>query len=400
MNPDGSIIFPDSAHSDAFCRLRVSQPTLLLDIKRVGGTPDLFLTTSVSGTGAVAYIPSRSSNTLTVGPGVGTAIRQSKARAMYQPGKSLLVFVTFVMAPAQPGLRQRVGYFDVKNGVFIEQSGPTINIVRRSYVSGSPVDTKVARSDWTIDQLGGVGVSHKTLDLTKPQILVMDFEWLGVGRIRIGFVIDGKICYCHQFINANAELTSVYMSNPNLPVRWEVEATSSITGTTALEAICASVNSEGGYDITGLTASTDTGTTANAIASNSFEEILAIRMQAAFTEFGTAFTQHLSAMNTTTAAFRWRLVVNPTETGAGTWAAVPNSIMERNLTRTVTEDTGVTIATGYVSSVASAVESQARPVLTLGTTLAGVTDVFSLQIHNLSQQSEDYFGALTWREIY
>jgi hypothetical protein len=74
--------------------------------------------------------------------------------------------------------------------------------------------------------------------------------------------------------------------------------------------------------------------------------------------------------------------------------------MERNLTRTVTVDTGVTIATGYVASVANAVEAQARPVLTLGTTLAGVTDVFSLQINNLSAQSEDYFGALTWREIY
>jgi len=308
--------------------------------------------------------------------------------------------MTFVMAPAQYGLRQRVGYFDAKNGVFLEQDGTTINVVRRTFVSGSAVDTKVARADWTMDQMGGVGLSHKTLDLTKPQILVMDFEWLGVGRVRVGFVIDGQICYCHQFLNANAALTSVYMSNPNLPVRWEAEATSSITGTAALEAICASVNSEGGYDITGLTASTDTGTTANAIASNSFEEILAIRMQSAFTEFGTAFTQQLSAMNTSTAAFRWRLVVNPTETGSGTWTAVPNSIMERNLTRTVTVDTGVTIATGYVSSVANAVEVQARPVLTLGTTLAGVTDVFSLQINNISNQSEDYFGALTWREIY
>jgi hypothetical protein len=400
MNPDGSFIFPDSANIDAFSRIRVSQPTLLLDVKRVGGTPDILMTTSTSGTGATAYSSNRASTNLTVGPEVGTAIRQSKSRAIYQPGKSLLVLITFGMAPAQSGLRQRVGYFDAKNGVFLEQDGTTINVVRRTFVSGSAVDTKVARADWTMDQMGGVGPSHKTLDLTKPQILVMDFEWLGVGRVRVGFVIDGQICYCHQFLNANAALTSVYMSNPSLPVRWEAEATSSITGTAALEAICASVNSEGGYDITGLTASTDTGTTANAIASNSFDEVLAIRMQSAFTEFGTVFTQQISAMNTTTAAFRWRLVVNPTETGAGTWAAVPNSIMERNLTRTVTVDTGATIATGYVSSVANAVEAQARPVLTLGTTLAGVTDVFSLQIHNLSNQSEDYYGALTWREIY
>jgi hypothetical protein len=400
MNPDGSIIFPDSANMDAFSRFRVSQPTLLLDVKRVGGTPDLFLTTSVSGTGAIAYDANRASNTLTVGPAVGTAIRQSKARAVYQPGKSLLVLMTFVMAPAQSGLRQRVGYFDAKNGVFIEQHGTTISVVRRTYVSGSAVDTKVARADWTIDQMGGVGVSHKTLDLTKPQILVMDFEWLGVGRVRIGFVIDGQICYFHQFLNANAELTSVYMSNPNLPVRWEAEATSSITGTAALEAICASVNSEGGYDITGVTSSADTGTTANAIAAGGFEELLAVRIQSGFTEFSTAFMQQLSVLNTTTAAFRWRLVLNPTVTGAGSWSNVANSIMEQNTTRTVTEDTGTTVSAGYVSANANAVEQQARPVLTLGTTLAGVADVYSLQVHSLSVQSEDFYGSLTWREIY
>jgi hypothetical protein len=32
-----------------------------------------------------------------------------------------------------------------------------------------------------------------TLDFEKTQILFIDFEWLGVGRVRMGFVVDGKI---------------------------------------------------------------------------------------------------------------------------------------------------------------------------------------------------------------
>jgi hypothetical protein len=398
--PVSIVQYGDSPNLDAFARLRVSAPTLLLDLKRVGSTPDLLATNAVAGSGAITYSSDRASTNLTVGAAAGSAIRQTKSRSIYQPGKSLLLFQTFILAAAQANLRQRAGYFDPKNGVFFELTGSTLNMVRRSYVSGAAVDTAVAQANWNMDKLNGTGASGKTLDITKPQILIADFEWLGVGRVRIGFVLDGIPVYCHEFLNANASLTSVYMSNPNLPVRWECEATAGITGTASLEAICASVNSEGGYDITGVTASTDTGGSANAIASGATEEILAIRMQSSFTEFATAFIQALTTINTTSGPFRWRLVQNPTQTGAGTWTAVASSVMEKNTTRTITPDTGVIVDEGYVTAQVNAAQVQSRPVLTFGTTLAGVTDVFSLQILNLSGQSEDFYGSLTWREIY
>lgn len=391
----------DSAGNDAFGRMRVSNQTTLLEVKRVGNTPNYLYSTSVSGSGAVTYTTNRCSTYLTVGAAAGTAILQSKSRAVYQPGKSLLLFQTFIAAPQQTNLRQRLGYFDANNGIFLQMDGAEVSLIRRTYVGGSPDDTaKVLQAAWNLDPMDGSGPSGVTLNWTKPQILFADFEWLGVGRVRVGFVVDGKPHYVHEFLNTNSTISSVYMANPNLPIRWELEATDTVTGTPSLEAICASVNSEGGYDLGGMSVAADSGTSANAIASGAMEELLAIRMQSAYTEFAAVVPEQITVINTTSGPFRWRLVLNPTETGAGTWSNVTGSVVEQNTTRTVTADTGTVMAAGFVSATNNAVELHLGRLFQLGTTLAGVTDVLSLQIHNLSVSSENYYGSVSWHEVY
>jgi len=386
--------------SDAFGRVRISDPHLLLDLKRVGSVPDLVASNAVSGTGAANYDANRASTALTVGPAVGVAQRRSKSRAVYQPGKSMLVFQTFIMEAGQSGLLQQAGLFDDSNGILFQKSASTLSFVQRSYVSGSVVNTAVAQSSWNLDKLDGTGASGITLDSTKPQILVIDLEWLGVGRVRCGFVIDGCIAYAHQFLNANGSLASVYMSNPNLPLSWRIEATEAISGTATLEAVCGSVSSEGGYQIVGINAATDSGIAGKSVATATNVELLAIRLQSAFSDVATAIVRQLSAMNTTDAGFRWRLVLNPTETDAGTWAAVPNTVMEKNTTRTVTEDTGLILDQGYVPDNINFIDIDPNPVLTLGKTLAGVHDVISLQVRHLTDQTETFYGSVAWREIY
>lgn len=396
--PPYTISIGDSANLDAFARLRVSQPTLLLDSKQVGGTPDLNSTTAVTGSGAVAYQINRASTFLTVGAAAGTAVRQTKSRAIYQPGKSLLLFQTFDMPAAQANLRCRVGYFDPKNGVFIQRDGSSVSLVIRSYVTGAAVDTVIPQANWNVNTL----LSGPTiLDLTKANIFMADLEWLGVGRVRCYFVIAGTPVLVHEFNHANS-ITNVYMSNPNLPMRWEIEATAGITGTATLESICGSMNSEGGYDITGVTASADMGGTVEQIPGGGFEEILAIRMRAAYTEFATAFLQAASVLAASSSNYLWRIVLNPTATTPGTFQDVNTaaSIMERSLDRVVTENTGLLIASGYVASTVNNISIDSKPVLTFGTTLAGVTDVLSLQVRNLGGGNEDYLGSLTWREVF
>jgi len=131
------------------------------------------------------------------------SILQSRQYARYIPGKSHLVLIT---------------------GIFASGSGATANIVRRTSTSGSPVETVVPQASWNIDKMDGTGVSGITMDFTKTQILVISAQWLGVGRVIVGFNIGGIIRPVHQFLNAN-NLTVPYTQTFNLPVRMEIRNT-------------------------------------------------------------------------------------------------------------------------------------------------------------------------------
>ena len=260
---------------DAFGRVRMSNPVTLFDSKNIYADNGYF-SSSTSGTATVSHLADESSVKLEIGTASGDKIyRESKRVFSYQPGKSLLILSTFVFNQAKTNLRQRIGYFGTNNGIFLEQDGTTINLVKRSYVTGSVVDTKVAKASWNGDVLDGTGKSGITLDLTKSQIFWMDIEWLGVGSVRCGFVIDGKFIVCHTFHNANV-VSAVYMTTPNLPLRMEIENTGITASGSSMKAICATVISEGGYErkvepsVVRMTALTSVGT--------SFEPLMTIRL--------------------------------------------------------------------------------------------------------------------------
>src|SRR6056297_3389277 len=223
----------DTSNIDAFGRLRVSNPETIFDSKNIFDDPNIgaaeenqplfYDNQEVSGSGTTTlYNKNTASQYLTVSENTArTRIRQTKQRFNYQPGKSTLVFMTFTFCDACSGIINREGMYDNKNGLFLEQDNNILSFVRRTYTSGSTVDNKITQNNWNLDTLDGNGPSGYSLDLTKTNILVFDYEWLGVGRVRMGFVIDGKFIYCHEFLNAN-NLTEVYMSTPNLPLRSEI----------------------------------------------------------------------------------------------------------------------------------------------------------------------------------
>ncbi len=186
---------------------------------------------------------------------VGTSINQEVVREStlvfaYQPGKSLQIINTFVMGDAKTGLRQRVGYFGVGNGVYLERDGEEIAFVLRSSANNTIVDTRIIQSAWNVDKLDGVGVSKKTLDLDKANIFFIDVEWLGVGTVRCGFVIDGQLIHCHSFHHAGIE-SDAYMTTAVLPVRYEIKNTAGTASASTLKQICSTVISEGGFNPTG-----------------------------------------------------------------------------------------------------------------------------------------------------
>jgi len=231
---------------DAFGRVRASEPYTLFDSQNRYAADTQFSTTT-TGTGNTTFQNDQSVLDLTVSSsGVGSVTRQTLRKFPYQPGKGLLVLATFSMTTPVASLVQQVGYFNSQNGVFFQANGTSIQFVLRSFVTGVVVNNTVNQADWNGDPLNGTGASGLTLDVTKAQILWMDFEWLGVGSVRCGFVINGQYIVCHTFNNANL-ISTTYMTTAILPITYAIDSTA-VARNATLKQICSTVISEGGYE--------------------------------------------------------------------------------------------------------------------------------------------------------
>jgi hypothetical protein len=233
---------------DAFGRTRISDPETLFDSSFEYDLQPLFWDTSLSGGGDITHDSDKHVASMTVsGTTAGTAILQTFAYHPYQKGKSQRCIPTFVLGARASGVTRRVGYFDASDGVFFEQTNAGLFLVLRSSTSGGVVNTRVAQADWNQDTFNGNGESEISLDETRRQILDIDIEWLGVGRVRYGFNVDGKTVYAHYVNNANAGLAAPYMRSGTLPIRYEI--VNDGTGVASeLIAVCAAVFSEGGFE--------------------------------------------------------------------------------------------------------------------------------------------------------
>jgi hypothetical protein len=335
--------------SDAFGRLRTSSPLTLFDSSH--RYKDNGLWTTATGTGGTTTFDANAGLvTLNTTTASGSSIvRETTKCFSYQPGKSLLVMSTFVMNVAKTNLRQRVGYYGASNGMFLEQDGTTISLVERSSVTGSTVDTKVAKANWNIDPMDGTGPSGYTLDLTKAQIFWMDVEWLGVGTVRLGFVINGEFVHCHSFHHANL-ITTTYITTASLPLRYEIANTDTTASSSTLKQVCSTVISEGGYELRGLQQAIGTTITApySLTTAGTFYPVISLRLKATALDAIVILTA-ISVLGINSANYLWRVVATATTTG-GTWtSAGADSAVEYNLTGTATTG-GRILAQGYFSS--------------------------------------------------
>lgn len=340
---------------DAFGRLRVCNPLTLFDSSHRYKDNGLWNTLTATG-GAAAFSADQGLIELSVTTTSGSKVYRETTKVFaYLPGKSLLVMTTFVMSPAKANLRQRLGYYGDENGMFLEldgTGGTVLSFVERSHVSGATVDTKVNQSSWNYDKMDGTGPSKMTLDITKAQILWMDIEWLGLGTVRMGFVIDGKFILCHQFHHANL-ITSTYITTASLPLRYEIENTGTTASSSALKQICSTVISEGGYELRGLQQAisipiTEARTTTTA---GTYYPLISIRLKTSpnFLDAIIILTT-LSLLGTGNGVnYNWKVIATGATTG-GTWvSAGSESAVEYNITGTSFTG-GRTLASGYFSS--------------------------------------------------
>ena len=386
---------------DAFGRLRVSNPLTIFDSKNVMSKNTLF-DESLSGSGGVTYTANKSTVNLNVTEVSGDkVIRQSKRVMSYQPGKSLLNLNTFVMNTLTANLKQKIGMFDANNGIFFYADGTTLKIVRRTYTSGSPADTEVLQSAWNGDKLNGTGPSGYTLNPTLATIMFMDFEWLGMGAVRVGFVIDGKFIVAHTFKNAN-DLSTVYMQTANLPIRYEIETAATLAaGTYTLQQVCSTTMIEGGYAPEGIrqmigTSQINAGV--NLTVANTYYNIATIRIKSG-RPYAVIIPSGLDILNISNNDFEFGLFVNATPSSPFSYTSYDDNV-EYDLTLVDLTATGTRIAGGYLGGKTNPFSIGDGFVFAnqLGQTIGGTSDTLTLGVRTGSANG-DVSGLLKWYDL-
>jgi len=328
--------------SDAFGRLRVSNPYTIFDTQSRYYDHGQFAS-STSGTANVVYQASSSTYMCNVGTASGDSVLRETVKTFpYQPGKSLLILSTFCMNAPKANLRQRAGFFNASNGIFFEVDGSTVNMVIRSSSSGVVVEDRVPQANWNGDTLLGTGGSSNlsgiTLNPAVDQIWFCDVEWLGVGSVRVGFVINGAYIICHTFNHANiVGNTTTYMSTATLPLRYEITNTGITGSASMLRQICCSVISEGGFQLSGSgnprAASHVIGTPVRLPNDASFKPVISIRLKSTTLDAVVIPTTY-SIIPVAQSIFQFRIYKKAVTSGGSWVSSAADSSVEYNLAPT------------------------------------------------------------------
>jgi len=401
------ILSADSPSIDAFGKWRVSQPTTLFDGKQIVDSGSFYFDIKTTSGGTVTWNSGSAQSTMAVTSTSGSrAIKQTKRIFIYQPGKSQQIICSGKFGTKVDGIKKSIGSFDDNDGYFFQTSGSSFGVVLRKTIDGVKTDTFVSQSTWNLDKMNGLGPSGNTLDISKAQIYTIDYEWLGVGRVRYGVVQKGLTIYVHEINNYNS-LETVYLRNPNLPIRYEISThKNTITGSLMTQ-ICSTVISEGGFDNTGkrVVITSNNGAT---IGASEYDAVLFIRYNSATSKCAQIIPEQLDLLikpgNSSTFAGRWELLVNPTVTNAVTYNNVSGSVVTQVgvvSAGNVIIDPGTIIATGYFAGTSANSVAQMvtlDPYYGLGRKIDNSSDVLAIAIKTIDNTYTVY-PSLIVREL-
>lgn len=427
----------DGIQPDAFGRLRVSEPFTLGDYKHLFSIDPNFIDKKVYG-GNVAYAQNKACATLTTNASSSSYVtHQTKFYHHYQPGKSQLIFSSVNFGHAQQNVTKRTGYFDDRDGIYFEQVGGStsngtnegnLSFVIRSYTNGYANEAtengykrRVPQSEWNVDKCDGTGPSGLNLDMSKTQLVFIDFQWLGVGRVRTGFVHNGEVVVAHEYYHSNV-LANVYLSNPNLPVRCEMFNTGATSGG-SMDQICSTVMSEGGYVESGIDFANVMSTPRTTATPGGTElPLIAFRLKNSFVGFPNRISVKFNNLSLycTTNSIAYKIIKLPNQgfignaSGLGncTWVSAADSSGVEICTDATQYSDGDIFAGGYVPSgssqnslspVTSGSLSAAKKNIIVQNFDSSNSEIYAVVVKTLLTgpgQVADVAAAIQWREIY
>jgi hypothetical protein len=316
---------------------------------------------------------------------------------------------TCILGAKTANVRKRIGLFDDDNGLFFEQDETNLKVVRRTKTSGSVVDNAVNQSSWNLDALDGTGPSGITLDESKDNLYVIDFQWLGAGRIRFGFDFNGHITYFHQILFANTE-TVPFTTTGDLPFRAEIFNTATATGANTFDFTCVGITSEGGFDPLGIPGSVQNTALRNVTTSNDPFPLISIRPRTSLNSitYRGVIAPKTFSLISEDATVRYELILNGILTGASfVDVNTTNSGVQVDMSATaISSNSGLIVDSGFVTGARDKSESghageEILSKLLLVNDVAGTTTdtlTLAVSIINSAGTASDCGGAFSWKE--
>jgi hypothetical protein len=364
------ISYSDTGALDAFSRLRTSTPETTFQIQNQYDASPLEMEGGASGTGvAPLFSVNNRMVQLSGTAGTGVSYYQSYQYMSYQPGKSQFIAITGVLGTGVAGWTKDFGYFDSLNGVIYRQNGATdLRVGIRSSTSGGVVENWISQANWNIDgmniNLNTKNPSGMTLDPNKAFILLIDLQFLGMGRVRVGFDIDGVVYYVHEFLHANI-LTVPYMQSATLPVGALLTGTTTAAPTNCYFK-CATVQSEGG--LLGSFGHQFSTPAFNITAAATRTHLMTVRPKTLFNAMPNRSLFSFDQLNITATGNNtifWELCVGANLTGASVWTSVnaTHSAFEYNTNGVFNiASTPIVISSGFIAATNTTKTSMDRNV--------------------------------------
>jgi hypothetical protein len=323
---------------DAFGRLRTAAVQNLIDIKHVYDKNPLQVSEVTAGTATSVFNQQYARVRMSTSANNDLVIRQTKTHPIYQPGKSQLFEASFSNFQIEPNVIKRVGgftsvsgspYNSVFDGYFLESNGVTSAITFNIYLSGS-CTYSANTSTWN-----NTDFDPNNFDWSKTNLMTVDYQWLGVGRMRFGMVLSGQTFYFLDYTAAN-NIPTVYMSSPNQPIRYEIRQVGAGSG--YFDMICSQVSTEGALNGLYSTVGIQHQTTTTLDISGTKYPYIGYRLKESYKSVTSQYSS-LSILNTSNDNYLVTIEFNPTISTTPTWVDIPNSPFQYSLF------TGTTTAT-------------------------------------------------------
>lgn len=390
----------------------VSYYTQVFSANTTLGIP-INMTTDTTGSGSIV---SPTENNPWVGLSVTTAngdeaVYQSKRYLRYWAYRTHKATFAVSFDTAVANTTQEAGVFDANDGWFFRFSDSGLQLVLRSGVTGSPVDTVISQDDFNLDRLDGDGPSGLRVGLDirfdRGVTYGIQYNWYGTQVVKFFIAYGGSVVYLHEQIFTGTLDGVPFSRTASLPLRFAISNsdTAASGSTMRVGTVSHSVGDDASGDVFDIFSASNGTTAVTVDSTTTWQDLIAIRPLATkngITNRGLMELRHWLLLCEGN-SIEYRIIDNVTYTG-GSWTSVGGtSFAEYSASPGTQAGTPRVIDVNYLYSGRNdggqTPENDAQSNIKIGLdTITGAQYCFVIQARKLSAATATAFAAITWEE--